>query len=154
MNSSYSGVWFYGLAGSGKTFASKIVAEIISNAFLIDGDEIRRLVSFDLKYTPDDRKIQLQRMLGLAELAIENGQYPIISTVSMNIKVVRQCKVMNIQVVQILRPYDQIISARKRLYADSKNVVGKDISQENLNTKRVSNNGSDEFKNLIIENVY
>ena len=93
-------------------------------------------------------------MLGLAELAIENGQYPIISTVSMNIKVVSQCKVMNIQVVQILRPYDQIISARKRLYADSKNVVGKDISQENLNTKRVSNNGSDEFKNLIIENVY
>jgi adenylylsulfate kinase-like enzyme len=149
---SHSGVWFYGLAGSGKTFASKIVAKIVSNAFLIDGDKIRRLVSFDLKYTPEDREVQLQRMLGLAELAIENGQYPIISTVSMNTEVVRRCRVLNIQVVQILRPYDQIISARKKLYADSKNVVGKDISQEDLNTKQISNDGSDGFKKLIIQN--
>ena len=153
MSSKYSGVWFYGLAGSGKTFATKIVSAMISNPFLIDGDEVRRLVSFDLDYTPDDRNIQLQRMLGLAELAIRNLRYPIISTVSMNKKVVGRCRILNLQVVQVLRPYDQRLSARKLLYTDTKNVVGKDISQEKLDTKTIYNNGSDEFEKLIKRNV-
>lgn len=153
MLSIYSGVWFYGLAGSGKTFAAKIVSAAISNPFLIDGDEIRRLVSFDLDYTLEDRKIQLQRVLGLAELAIKNEQYPIISTVSMNAEIVCQCQALHLQVVQVLRPYDQRLSVRKLLYTDTKNVVGKDIAQEKLNTKTILNDGSDEFEKLVLLNV-
>ena len=151
--SKHSGVWFYGFAGSGKTFAAKIVSAMVSNPFLIDGDEVRKLVSFDLDYTPEDRKIQLQRVLGLAELAIKNVQYPIISTVSMNKKIVRRRRILNLQVVQVLRPYDQRLSARKLLYTDTKNVVGKDITQEKLNTKTIVNDGSDEFEKLILRNV-
>ena len=153
MSSKYSGVWFYGLAGSGKTFAAKIVSTIIRNPFLIDGDEVRRLISFDLDYTPEDRKIQLQRVLGLAELAIKNAKYPIISTVSMNSEIVGQCQVLNLEVIQVLRPYEQRLSARKMLYTDTKNVVGKDITQEKLTTKKISNDGSDEFKKLVLLNV-
>ena len=153
LSSKYSGVWFYGLAGSGKTFATKIVSAMISNPFLIDGDDVRRLISFDLDYTPEDRKIQLLRVLGLAELAIKNSQYPIISTVSMDSKVLAQCRVLDLQVVQVLRPYGQRLLARKLLYTDTKNVVGKDISQEKLNTKTIYNNGSDEFEKLIKRNV-
>ena len=153
MSSKYSGVWFYGLAGSGKTFAAKIVSTMIRNPFLIDGDEVRRLISFDLDYTPQDRKIQLQRVLGLAELAIKNAQYPIISTVSMNSEIVGQCQVLDLEVVQVLRPYEQRLSARKMLYTDTKNVVGKDITQEKLTTKKISNDGSDEFKKLVLLNV-
>ena len=153
MSSKYSGVWFYGLAGSGKTFAAKIVSTIIRNPFLIDGDEVRRLISFDLDYTPEDRKIQLQRVLGLAELAIKNAKYPIISTVSMNSEIVGQCQVLNLEVVQVLRPYEQRLSARKLLYTNTKNVVGKDITQEKLTTKKISNDGSDEFKKLVLLNV-
>ena len=153
LSSKYSGVWFYGLAGSGKTFAAKIVSTIIRNPFLIDGDEVRRLISFDLDYTPEDRKIQLQRVLGLAELAIKNAKYPIISTVSMNSEIVGQCQVLDLEVVQVLRPYEQRLSARKMLYTDTKNVVGKDITQEKLTTKKISNDGSDEFKKLVLLNV-
>lgn len=153
MSSKYSGIWFYGLAGSGKTFAAKIVSAMISNPFLIDGDEVRRLISFDLDYTPEDRKIQVQRIIGLAEIAIKNAQYPIITTVSMNSEIVRKCKVLDLQVVQVLRSYDQILSARKLLYTDTKNVVGKDITQEKLTTKTIFNDGSDEFEKLVLLNV-
>ncbi len=153
MSSKYSGIWFYGLAGSGKTFAAKIVSAMISNPFLIDGDEVRRLISFDLDYTPEDRKIQVQRVIGLAEIAIKNAQYPIITTVSMNSEIVRKCKVLDLQVVQVLRSYDQILSARKLLYTDTKNVVGKDITQEKLTTKTIFNDGSDEFEKLVLLNV-
>ena len=151
MFSSCSGVWFYGLAGSGKTFASNVVATMFGNSFIIDGDEVRKLISFDLNYTSEDRKIQLQRMLGLAELTIKNAQFPILSTVSMNSGVFAQCQAIGLQVVEIVRPRNQIFSARQALYKDSKNVVGKDIVQENLNTKRISNDGSNEFKKLILK---
>ena len=153
MVSKYLGVWFYGLAGSGKTFAAKIVSAAIRNSFLIDGDEIRRLISYDLDYTPEDRRIQLQRVLGLAELTIKNSQYPIISTVSMNSEIVEQCQALDLQVVQVRRPYDQILLVRKLLYRDTKNVVGKDITQEKLNTKTICNDGSDEFEKLVLLNV-
>ena len=153
MVSKYSGVWFYGLAGSGKTFATKIVSAIIKNSFLIDGDEVRRLISCDLDYTPEDRRTQLQRVIGVAELAIKNAQYPIISTVSMNSEIVGQCQVLDLQVFQVYRPYDQILSVRKLLYTDTKNVVGKDITQEKLNTKTIHNDGSDEFEKLVLLNV-
>ena len=153
MSDKYSVIWFYGLAGSGKTFAAKIVSAMIKNPFLIDGDEVRRLISFDLDYTSEDRKVQVQRVIGLAEIAIKNAQYPIITTVSMNSKIVRQCKVLDLQVIQVLRPYDQILSARKLLYTDTKNVVGKDITQEKLMTKTIFNDGSDEFEKLVLLNV-
>lgn len=151
MFSSCSGVWFYGLAGSGKTFASDVVATMFDNSFIIDGDVIRKLISYDLSYTLEDRNIQLQRMVGLAELVIKNAQFPILSTVSMNSVVFEQCKVLGLEVVEILRPYDQIFLAREILYKDRKNVVGKDIVQENLNTKRIFNDGSNEFKKLILK---
>ena len=151
MFSSYSGVWFYGFAGSGKTFASNVLATMFCNSFIIDGDVVRKLISYDLSYTPGDRKIQLERMVGLAELVIKNAQFPIISTVSMNSGVLLQCQALGVQVVEIIRPYDQRVLARGKLYKESKNVVGKDIFQEKLHTKKISNDGSDEFKKLILQ---
>lgn len=151
MFSSCSGVWFYGFAGSGKTFASNVVATMFCNSFIIDGDEVRKLISYDLSYTPEDREIQLQRMVGFAELVLKNAQFPIVSTVSMNTGVFSQCRALGVQVVEIIRPYDQRVSAREKLYKDSKNVVGKDIVQEKLKTKTISNDGSDKFKKLILQ---
>ena len=46
-----NGLWFYGLSGSGKTYASKYLKKLINNSFIIDGDEIRKNISFDLNYT-------------------------------------------------------------------------------------------------------
>ena len=56
-----NGIWLYGLAGSGKTFASKCLMQTIQKGFIIDGDDVREFISTDLDYTVDDRKIQLKR---------------------------------------------------------------------------------------------
>ena len=56
------GIWFYGLSGSGKTYASKLILKENKNSFLIDGDDVRKFLSQDLNYSLQDRKIQIRRI--------------------------------------------------------------------------------------------
>ena len=79
-----NGIWFFGLAGVGKTFATQICRNLIDRSFLIDGDEVRKFISFDLGYSESDREIQIKRVLGLAEIAIKNDRVPLVSTVTMS----------------------------------------------------------------------
>ena len=147
------GIWFFGLAGSGKTFASSIIKPRVSDPFVIDGDEVRRLISFDLGYAEEDRKIQLQRVIGLAEIAIMNHKYPIISTVTMNASILDQSDVLGLRVINIVRSREQVIAARLGLYRDEKNVVGKDIPQESIKTEKIKNDGSANFEKLVLNYV-
>lgn len=71
----FNGIWFFGLAGAGKTFASQVYADIISESFIIDGDDVRNLISFDLDYSASKRAIQIKRVLGLAEITVKNLRY-------------------------------------------------------------------------------
>ena len=64
MKLKYNGIWLFGLSGSGKTFASKFISHKINNSFIIDGDEVREHISFDLDYDLDSRLIQLKRIFG------------------------------------------------------------------------------------------
>ena len=73
------GFWFYGLSGCGKTFASKYLNTKIKNSVLIDGDDIRKHISFDLGYSTKDREIQITRVLGLAKVIQKSKFVPIIS---------------------------------------------------------------------------
>ena len=52
------GIWFYGLSGVGKSYISKLVHKHIKESVVVDGDLVRKLISFDLKYGKSDRKIQ------------------------------------------------------------------------------------------------
>ena len=79
------GIWFYGMSNSGKSFASRYIKKKIKKKnVIIDGDEVRKLVSFDLGYTLKDRKIQILRVFGLAKILTNSKIFPIISTVYMN----------------------------------------------------------------------
>ena len=60
----------FGLSGSGKSYASKFLNKLIKNPFLIDGDDIRKNISFDLNYSIKDRKSQVKRVYGLAKICI------------------------------------------------------------------------------------
>ena len=86
------GIWFIGLAGVGKTFSSNFIKKKIKNSIIIDGDTVRKLVSYDLGYNLKDRKIQITRMLGIGEICIKSKKFPIISTVYMNNKVYKKQK--------------------------------------------------------------
>lgn len=142
------GIWFFGLAGAGKTFASQVCKKIIENAFIIDGDDVRELISFDLGYSKSDREIQLQRMMGIAEITVKNNQFPVISTVTMSEDIHRRCNQLDIGVVNVVRPIEQLNKVRE-IYSTQSNVVGKDIREYAVETFKLYNNGTDEFEDRI-----
>ena len=152
MISRRDGIWFYGLSGAGKTFASGIVSSVVKNGFIIDGDEVRRLVSMDLGYEMSDRVLQLNRVLGIAQLAKNNSLFPIVSTVTMIDDILERCYGLNIDVVQIVRPIETLMRVRS-LYETEVNVVGKHIKLEDLETPVIHNEGGEAFKKEVAKYV-
>jgi hypothetical protein len=147
-----NGIWFYGLSGSGKTFASGVVAGVVKDCFIIDGDDVRRLISVDLGYDMNDRVVQLNRVLGIAQLAQRNRFFPIVSTVTMTADILTRCGDLDIEVVQIVRPIETLIKIRS-LYEVGVNVVGKDLKLEELNTPVIHNEGGEAFKTEVARYV-
>lgn len=130
------GLWFFGISGSGKSFLSKFLKKKIKNSILLDGDDVRKFISFDLSYSIYDRIIQTKRMLGFAEIFIKNRLFPIISTVYLNRKVYLNAKKIGILVVKVEREKNKTNLKLK----NKKNVVGIDITLP-------------KFKCLVIKNI-
>jgi len=139
-----NGIWFFGLAGSGKSYASKLIMECTENAFIVDGDNVRLKISTDLGYTVQDRLIQINRLLGIGELVIENKYFPIISSVYMTEDVRKRCEAAHIKVVKIIRETAQILEHRK-IYETEENVVGKDIKEHEIQCDNIFNRGDERF---------
>jgi|TARA_Y100000389_G_C17446858_1_gene512165 adenylylsulfate kinase-like enzyme len=139
------GIWLYGLSGSGKSFISKKIKLKKKKSIIIDGDEVRKYVSSDLGYTLKDRKVQLNRVYGIAKLVVNSGYYPIISTVYLNTKTLNLCKKIKILPIRVKRKdFDKVISTHKT-YKNTKNVVGKDIKYPKLKTIEIINNNKNDF---------
>ena len=145
-----NGIWFYGLSGSGKSFASSVCKEFIPNAFVVDGDDVRKYVSKDLSYSKNDRKVQTNRILGISKIVIQNKMFPIISTVTMQSDLLGECNKLQIEVVLLSRPMDQIYKVRE-IYKNKSNVVGKDIAFKKFDTRTLANDGTDKFEKLLRE---
>jgi adenylylsulfate kinase-like enzyme len=133
----YKGLWFYGLSGSGKTYISKKISKKIKNSFLIDGDVVRSLVSFDLGYSLKDRIEQNKRVLGLAKIAIQNNCFPIVSSVYLDPKVFKVLTKNKIKVLHVISKINTIINSKLKR---KKNIVGKSILQPRLNCEKLENN--------------
>lgn len=146
------GVWLYGLAGSGKSYGSNIISNSISNSFIIDGDNVRAKISTDLGYTVQDRLIQIQRIYGIAMLAMDNDQFPIISSVYMTANLAEKCQRIGIKVIHIERDKGARQKIRK-IYSADKNVVGKDIDLEKVDTLVIKNFGDQSFAKELLSNV-
>ena len=146
------GIWFYGLSGSGKTFASAVASGVLKNGFIIDGDEVRSLVSMDLGYEMSDRVVQLNRVLGISQIAKNNSQFPIVSTVTMTHDILTRCYSLNIDVVKIVRPIETLMKVRS-LYGAEVNVVGKHIKLEELHTPVIHNEGGPAFEKKVAKYV-
>ena len=144
-----NGLWFYGLAGSGKTYASKFISQEIARAFVIDGDVVRKHVSVDLGYSDEDRKIQVSRIFGIGNIALENGMFPIMSSVTMTNNLLKSCQNMSIAVIRVDRPFEQVRAVRD-LYNGQINVVGVDVSLQELNTLTFLNDGTENFSRELM----
>lgn len=149
----YNGIWFYGLAGTGKSFASNFLKKKIKDKIILfDGDVIRKHVSFDLGYSLEDRKIQIKRVLGLIKIAKQSNIFSISSTVYLDKKTLNNLKKHSILAVEIQRDLSEIKKIRS-IYKKNKNIVGKDIKIKKLNTIKFKNTGDKDFctKLLILK---
>jgi len=140
------GYWFFGFSGSGKSFASKYLKKKKKNSIIIDGDEVRKYVSFDLKYTKKHRDMQIKRIYGIGKIAIKSDLFPIISTVWMNKIILKKAKSIGIKVIRI--NYSNI---NKKLFSRKikKNIVGYDIFYENFKTDEIINSKDNNFKKIL-----
>ena len=79
-------LWFTGLSGAGKTTIAKAaLAELRDRgipAELLDGDEIRAVLSPDLGFSRADRDLQVQRLGYISSLLTRNGVTTLVSAIS------------------------------------------------------------------------
>ena len=136
------GIWFYGLSGSGKTHISKSLKKKIKNSVIVDGDNVRKLISKDLGYSQKDREIQINRIFGISKIIIESNKFPIISTVFMNQKVNNLCKKNKIKCVMVIRDNFIDIKKKHKTYKNKSNVVGKDIFFGNFKKFKLFNDNT------------
>lgn len=143
--SKVNGFWFYGLSGSGKSYLSKKMKNIIKNSILVDGDNVRKWVSTDLKYSKKDREKQILRIFGISKIIIESDFFPISSSVYFNSNLLRLCKKNKILVYKINRLNFGLIKKKHKTYMNKSNVVGKDIKYPKLKTKVIINDNTTDF---------
>jgi bifunctional enzyme CysN/CysC len=79
-------VWFTGLPGAGKTtIASALELRLLEqgrNAYLLDGDRLRRGMCADLGFSRADRDRNVQRVGDLARLLADAGMVAVVALVS------------------------------------------------------------------------
>ncbi len=139
-----SGIWFFGYSGSGKSYASNYISKKINKRIIIDGDDVRSKVSFDLGHTIKDRKIQLKRLLGISKICILSNVIPIVSSVYMTKKASQEIRKNKILLIKIER--ENKILKKFKIYKKKNNVVGIDIFYEKFKFKKIFNKGDSLFK--------
>ena len=149
---SNKGIWFYGISGAGKTLASQFLKKKIKNSFVIDGDDVRKLISFDLGYSIKERKIQAKRVYGIVKLSRLSKIFPIVSTVYMSEYIKKKLEKEKIFLINETRDIKKIKNRKKIYNKKNKNVVGVDIRIPKIkNEFTIENNNSkkDFYKKLI-----
>lgn len=79
-------IWFTGLSGSGKTTLGRLLQKVLNErgiaAVLLDGDEIRRGLSADLRFSMSDRTNNIKRIAAVAKLLSDQGYVVICAAIT------------------------------------------------------------------------
>ena len=149
------GIWFYGVSGSGKSYISNLLKNKIKNSVIVDGDIVRKYISYDLGYSLEDRQKQVLRMFGIGKIICMSKKFPIISTVYFDKKVRKMANNQNFYILHVIRKNKDLIKKNNPTYKNLKNIVGQDISYENFQTDELINDDSKNFwkKNKVLNKL-
>lgn len=77
-------IWLTGLSGSGKTTLAKKFIESLEpgSVIHIDGDDFRKFVSNDLRFSEEDRTENMRRLIGVCRILVAQGFNVITSFIS------------------------------------------------------------------------
>ena len=79
-------VWLTGLSGAGKSTLARASAEVLGRHGLstevLDGDEIRTVISRDLGFSKADREKNVRRISAIAQFLSENGTCVLVAAIS------------------------------------------------------------------------
>jgi len=79
-------IWLTGIPASGKSTISILLRDYLQKnnmpVIILDGDEIRKTVSKDLGFSPQDRKEHNRRVIEIAKLLVKNNFTAIIPLIS------------------------------------------------------------------------
>lgn len=79
--------WFTGYSGSGKTtLANKLASYFALKPVILDGDEIRNTINYDLTLSDKDRDKNVKKIANLAKMLIEQGFNVIVACISKDLR--------------------------------------------------------------------
>ena len=144
------GIWFCGLSGSGKSYASILLEKLIFNSIKIEGDTVRKFLSADLGYSRKDRIESARRNLEIAKILIFEKKFPLISNAYLPQKIINQAQDANIKVYKVIRH----TKTNVKFSEDDKNVLGKDLEFEKLNSSEIINDENFDKKLIELTKLY
>ena len=123
-------IWIIGLSGSGKSHYAKILHKKLKHSIIVDGDEVRKYMTFKLGYKLSDRKQNSEIISNLCNFLEKQGLIvicPILSIFTQHQKENRK-KFTNYYQIYIKSDLKNLIKRNsKNIYENKKNVVGCDI---------------------------
>ena len=126
-------IWIIGLSGSGKTYLAKKICKDFEKknkkCFLVDGDVVRKYISYNLGYSIKDRKINSKIIRDLCKFLEMNGYIVVCSILSIFPTHQKNNRKKFNKYLQIYLESDlnKLIKINSKKVYSKKNVVGKDI---------------------------
>ena len=151
-------VWIIGYSGSGKTYlASRLLKKIKGKKIHIDGDDVRKFLTYDLKYSLSDRKKNSQFISDLCRF-LESKNYFVVCSI---LSIFREHQINNrLKFDKYFQIYLQSdfkdIKKRnnKKVYSKNKQVVGVDIKfPKPIRNDLIIKNKFKPFTEMMIQNI-
>tara|TARA_Y100000996_G_C22477839_1_gene624920 strand:+ start:107 stop:610 length:504 start_codon:yes stop_codon:yes gene_type:complete len=123
-------IWIIGLSGSGKTYLSKkIFKKLKGKKILIDGDTVRKYLTYNLKYSLNDRKKNSQLISDLCKFLESHGFTVVCSILSIFNEHQKQNrkKFENYYQIYIKTKLSKLKERNNKNVYSKKNVVGKKL---------------------------
>lgn len=152
-------IWIIGLSGSGKTYLAKNLYKSLkkkNKTFLVDGDEVRKYLTYKLKYSHKDRKKNSIFISDFCKYLEFKGFIVICSILSIFKKHQKdnRRKFNKYFQIYIKSDFNQLAARNKKFIYTKKNVVGKDMKfPEPFNSDITIKNKFDKSFNIEIKKI-